>query len=93
MPSNVYHLYSVEKEALKTSSEVLLVAKEDLVEVAHPSDEHPVVDVQLVEPARKFGSAISFIVFLLFKKRSLVFCFEAEFSQQFGTFEREIMLC
>ena len=48
----MYHLYSVEKEALKTSSEVLLVAKEDLVEVAHPSDEHPVVDVQLVEPAR-----------------------------------------
>ena len=48
----MYHLYSVEKEALKTSSEVLLVAKEDLVEVAHPSDEHPVVDVQLVESAR-----------------------------------------
>ena len=48
----VHHLYSVEKEALKTSSEVLLVAKEDLVEVTHPSDEHPVVDVQLVEPAR-----------------------------------------
>ena len=66
----MYHLYSVEKEALKTSSEVLLVAKEDLVEVAHPSDEHPVVDVQLVEPARKFGSAISFIVFFVQKKIS-----------------------
>ena len=52
MLRDVYHLYSVEKEVLKASSEVLLVAKEDLVEVAHPSDEHPVVDVQLVEPAR-----------------------------------------
>ena len=88
----MYHLYSVEKEALKASSEVLLVAQEDLVEVAHPSDEHPVVDVQLVEPARKFGSAVSFIDFIVQKKISS-FCFEAEFSQQFGTFEREIMLC
>ena len=65
----VYHLYSVEKEALKASSEVLLVAQEDLVEVAHPSDEHPVVDVQLVEPARKFGSAVTIFIVLLFKKR------------------------
>ena len=64
----MYHLYSVEKEALKTSSEVLLVAKEDLVEVAHPSDEHPVVDVQLVEPARKFGSAVTVLLFYCSKK-------------------------
>ena len=70
MPSDVFHLYSVEKEVLKASSEVLLVAQEDLVEVAHPSDEHPVVDVQLVEPARKFGSAVSFIVFFVQKKIS-----------------------
>ena len=64
----MYHLYSVEKEALKASSEVLLVAKEDLVEVAHPSDEHPVVDVQLVEPARKFGSAVTVLLFYCSKK-------------------------
>ena len=65
----MYHLYSVEKEALKTSSEVLLVAQEDLVEVAHPSDEHPVVDVQLVEPARKFGSAVTVLLFFFVQKK------------------------
>ena len=71
MPSDVYHLYSVEKEALKTSSEVLLVAQEDLVEVAHPSDEHPVVDVQLVEPTRKFGSAVTVLSFFFVQKMIL----------------------
>ena len=75
MPSDVYHLYSVEKEALKTSSEVLLVAKEDLVEVAHPSDEHPVVDVQLVEPARKFGSAVEVLSYFFVQKISSFFLF------------------
>ena len=88
-----HYLDPVEKEVFKASAEVLLVSQEDLVEVAHPSDEHPVVDVQLVEPARKFRSAVTILSFFLFKKRSRVFCFEAEFSQQFGTFEREIMLC
>ena len=71
--NDVYHLYSVEKEALKASSEVLLVAKEDLVEVAHPSDEHPVVDVQLVEPARKFGSAVKVLLFYCSKKDIFLF--------------------
>ena len=45
------HLDPVEKEALETATEILLVSQEDLVEVAHSPDKHPVVDVQLIEAA------------------------------------------
>ena len=46
-----HHLNPVEKEALETPTEVFLVSQEDFVEVAHPSDKNPVVDVQLIETA------------------------------------------
>ena len=46
-----HHLNPVEKEALETSTEVFLVSQEDLVEITHPSDKNPVVDVQLIETA------------------------------------------
>ena len=45
----MFYLDPVEKEVFKASAEVLLVSQEDLVEVAHPADKHPVVDVQLIE--------------------------------------------
>ncbi len=41
---------------LHTSPKVLLVAKKDLVEVAHTADEQAVVDVQLVITTRRFRS-------------------------------------
>ena len=43
------HLDPVEEEALETATEVFLVSQEDLVEVAHSPDKHPVVYVQLIE--------------------------------------------
>ena len=49
-----WHLDPVEKEVFKASPEVLLVSQEDLVEVAHPTDKDPIVDVQLIETARQF---------------------------------------
>ena len=49
-----YHLNPVEEEAFEAATKVLLVSQEDLVEVAHTADKHPVVDVELVETAGQF---------------------------------------
>ena len=49
-----YHLNPVEEETLEAATKVLLVSQEDLVEVAHTADKHPVVDVELVETAGQF---------------------------------------
>ena len=56
-----HYLDPVEEEVFKASAEVLLVSQEDLVEVAHPADKHPVMDVELVETAGKFCPAVKMI--------------------------------
>ena len=66
MTFQLYHyLDPVEKEVFKASPKVLLVSQEDLVEVAHPADKHPVMDVELVETAGKFCPAVKMIQFYL----------------------------
>ncbi len=50
-----HHLQPVEEDVLDAAPEVLLVAEEDLVKVAHAAHEDAVVYVQLVEPARQLG--------------------------------------
>ena len=40
-----HHVDRVEDNVLQAASEVLLVAQEDLVEVAHPTDKDTIVDV------------------------------------------------
>ena len=60
-----HYLDPVEKEVFKASAEVLLVSQEDLVEVAHPTDKHPVMDVELVETAGKFCPAVLPFVFCI----------------------------
>ena len=49
-----HHVDRGEDDALEAAPEVLLIAKKDLVEVAHAADKNAVVEVELVEAARKF---------------------------------------
>ena len=58
-----HHVDRVEDNALKAAPEVLLVAEEDLVEVAHAADKDAVVNIELVEAARKFCPGYIKLVF------------------------------
>jgi len=46
------HIYSIEHNWLHATSEVLLIPKENFVEVPHAADKDPEMDIQLVETTR-----------------------------------------
>lgn len=50
-----HHINRVEEHTLQTTPEVLLVAKEDLVEVPHATNKNSKVNIELVKSARQLG--------------------------------------
>ena len=51
-----HHIQPVKEHALHASSEVLLIPQKHLVKVSHAAHKHPIVDIQLIEPARQLSS-------------------------------------